>query len=74
MGNGDGPNRLTDAARREIETRLRDLTDDLARYHRILQEFKQAGEPYDAVEGIIRLLAQEQEALISELGYNPGSN
>jgi len=74
MGNENRPGGLTDARRRELEERFRALDEDVVRQRRVIKELEEAGRPRVGALTVLRLLEQEQAAIVNELGYNPRKN
>lgn len=54
--------------------RFQALDADIARQKQVLKEFIDKGTSFIAAATVLRLLEQEQGAIIEELGYNPRTN
>ncbi len=65
---------LSDAQRLELEGKCRLLEDDLARQTRIIKDLESDGHSSLAARTVLRLMEQEQAAIIEELGYSPRAN
>lgn len=54
--------------------RFRELDDLIVRQRRALKDIKRSSAAFISATTVLRLLEQEQGAIIEELGYNPRSN
>jgi hypothetical protein len=74
MGNDRKSGGLTEARKLELEVRFRSLDADVSRQRRIIKELEEDGHPSTGAKTVLRLLEQEQSAILDELGYNPRAN
>ena len=74
MGSGPTSGGLTEARLLELETRFREIEDDLTRQRRIIKDLEDDGHTSVGANTVLRLLQQEQATIVEELGYNPRTN
>ena len=74
MGNTSRSSDLSASRRAELETRFREIDALIVRQKQALQEVRKSGAIFVAAAHVLRLLEQEQSAVIEELGYNPRAN
>jgi hypothetical protein len=54
--------------------RFQALDADIVRQRQAIKESQGKGAPFIAASTVLRLLEQEQSAIVEELGYNPRTN
>ena len=73
-GRMNRPRDVREARLLELEGKFRLLDDDLARQKRIVKDLESDGHSSVGARTVLRLMEQEQAAIIEELGYSPRPN